>query len=59
MPPTMIDNGDHHKESLFLTYAKKLMKRAKSIGYQSSRVWRNLAALKTFGPAWLTRRISA
>jgi hypothetical protein len=55
----MIDHRDEHKESLFLTYAKKLMKRAKSIGYQSPYVWRNLASLKTFGPVWLTRRISA
>jgi hypothetical protein len=55
----MIDHRDEHKESLFLSYAKKLMKRAKSIGYQSPRLWRNLAALETFEPARLTRRISA
>ncbi|HBZ17471.1 MAG TPA: hypothetical protein DEO73_17160 [Pantoea sp.] len=58
MTAKMIDLRDDHKESLFLSYAKKLMMRAKSIGYQSPRLWRNLAVSKTLGPMRPTGRIS-
>jgi len=41
---TMRDTRDKHKDGKLLCYAKKLKKRAKTIGYQSSSHRRNLTS---------------